>query len=519
MRTGRLVGFHLMAAPPSSCGLVGIGLRITSLARLSVGLVSLCLMGASFAASPDKPTRVPLVIDEPFDSRKAAWPVTTGVPFPQGRLAAAENVRLVDDRGDEQRLQTKVAATWDAARTSIRWLTIDFVAQPGRRYELEFGPSIRRRAFPPALTARDGETLVVETGRLSAEFARRGPAALRAVRIDLDGDGTIAESERVAGGASDGDHVFVDQKGERSSSAGDGGDRTIVVEVDGPVRSCVRVDGWYTGPDGRRIVKSRTRYHFFTELPLVKVVDEFRIVGSTRDVIFRDIALPLELKLDTASRRVSAGWNGNADDPVGMPWEPATQSISLAQETFRHYGNPECRAVFVEKTADGERRIQKSERAGSWIQAADDRATVTGSLRWFWQQFPKEWELTGDRLVLHLWSPRGGPLDFGEKGLREFFGPAGHKYLLEWAGVRAPQSPIENFFYFAGRHALARDGADGLGINKHHEAWFHFGRADDAALGRECGALADRPPLCLATGEWNVSTGVLGPLAAERFAL
>ena len=57
--------------------------------------------------------------------------------------------------------------------------------------------------------------------------------------------------------------------------------------------------------------------------------------------------------------------------------------------------------------------------------------------------------------------------------------------------------------------------ADGRGINKHHEIWYHFGRVGQAAEGREYGALADKQPIALATGKWNVGTEVFGPLAAR----
>lgn len=465
-------------------------------------------------AAPEK-TSVELIVDEGMPGRTVPWPVTTGVPFPEGRLASAQNCRLVDDRGESQLFQAKVAATWDAARSSVRWLTIDFIARPGRKYALEFGPDVKQTAGDKPLAVTDGETIVVETGPLRAEFSRRGPAALQSIAIDLNADGRIDASEMIAQGPADGEHVLVDRAGRRATSALDADDRTIAVESAGPVKCSLRVDGWYTPPGGGRIVRYRTRYHLFAGLPLVKVVDEFRIVASTRGTEWTDISLPLKLNLNAASRQVTAGWSHADAGEVTVPWQASTEAVSLAQTTYRHYGNLECVASVTEKSAKGEKALHTGERAGAWLQARDDRAAVTGSLRWFWQQFPKEWELTGDRLTLHLWSPRAPALDFGEAGLRAFFGPAGNKYLLDWQGVRGAQSPIEKFFYFAGRHALERDGADGLGLNKHHEVWYHFAPASAAAAGREYGRLADNQPLCLASGEWNCSTGVFGPLAAR----
>jgi len=470
------------------------------------------LLGLGFISEARARTRVDLVVDEVTQNRTVAWPVTTGVPFPRGGLVDARHCRLVDDTGAEQSLQTKVAATWDAARSSIRWLTIDFIARPGRKYALEFGPDVRREPNSPQLTvAYAGDTraanhAVVSTGAIQVDFAPRAPEVLHAVRIDLNDDGTIAPDERIAGGPKEGDHTFTEASGRISSSARDVKDRTITVEATGPVRACIRVDGWYTDPDGRRTVAYRTRYHLFAGLGLMKVIDEFRIIGSTRDVQFKDIALPLQLDLGGDNRSVAT-----AEGTFGVD---APHEVSLVQETYRHYGNPECVAKVLERSAGGERAMHTAERAGPWMQITGAQAAVTGSLRNFSQQFPKEWSSKKDRLTLHLWSPRVEPLDFGQKGIERFFGEAGKKYLFDWKSGDG-SSPISDFFYYAGHNALKRDGADGRGINKHHEIWYHFGRANEAAAGREYGALADKQPIALATGKWNVGTEVFGPLAAR----
>src|SRR5688572_17780076 len=114
-----------------------------------VMLVALCLPTA------DAATRVDLVVDEPFAGRTVAWPVTTGVPFPRCALRDAAHCRLVNDAGTEQPLQTRASATWDAKGQSVRWLTIDFIAQPGRSYALEFGDDVRRKSSAKPLAVRE----------------------------------------------------------------------------------------------------------------------------------------------------------------------------------------------------------------------------------------------------------------------------------------------------------------------------------------------------------------------------
>src|SRR4051794_37978343 len=98
------------------------------------------------ACGPHAPvaSRVDLLLDE-VQSRSVPWPVTTGVPFPRGRLPSADNCRLIDDTGTERLFQAKAAATWDGPAGSVRWLTIDLIAHPGRKYALEFGPDVKRK--------------------------------------------------------------------------------------------------------------------------------------------------------------------------------------------------------------------------------------------------------------------------------------------------------------------------------------------------------------------------------------
>jgi hypothetical protein len=472
----------------------------------------LILAAASNLPSVVAATRAELVIDEAISGRSVAWPVTTGVPFPRGLLTDDKHCRLLDDTGHEQLLQTKVAATWDAGRTSIRWLTIDFVAEPGRKYALEFGPDVERTKRTSSLAVQ-GDAAVgwrVDTGVLQARFDQ-SKGALHDVSL-RDGQG---DWQQVIRETDPRGHYYTDGFGStfRETQNSD-----VTVEVAGPIRTCVRVDEALRSPTTAKksgqapIVHIRTRYHFFAGLKLVKAVTEFRVVGSTKGKTFRDIGF----SLPQLSGKVGSVTGATLDRsrPVEVPWQGSTKSVSSFQKTYRHFGNPECEAGIVEVTDKGERNVHTAPQIGEWIQVRNRKFSVTGSLRWMWQQFPKEWEVTRDGLTLHLWSPRAGELDFGPDGIRKFFGEAGRKYLLEWKTGGAPNA-ISNFFYYAGHAALKRGEVDGQGINKHHEFWLHFGEADEAKIGQQYGALAANPPLALATGEWNCSTDVFGPLMSR----
>lgn len=490
--------------------------RASLFARGEILPLTLLAMLVPLVAAAADPVRIELVVDEPYADRAAAWPVTTGVPFPKGALRDPAHCRLLDDMGQEQTLQSRVAAPWDAEKTSIRWLTIDFLARPGRKYHLEFGPEVRRRAEAGGLRIDGSEagTTSLISGPLRVDFMADGPGALGTIALDLNRDGTFDARERVAGGAATGDHYYRDARGQLFTSAADAADRKIIVEEQGPVRACVRVDGFYTGPKGERIVRYRTRYHLFAGLGLMKIVNEFGIVGSTKDTRFTDIGLGLQLGVTTEGRTVAADSSGApGNQVVSFAWQPDTTWVSSYQSTYRHWGNREAHAAVVAGGPEGNTTLSESNRIGEWLQVRDGRASVTGTLRWMWQQFPAEWEVTPDQLVLHLWSPRGGELSFSKEGMEAFLGPAGHKYLVDIPSVKS--KGLDHMMNFAGFDAMQRGDADGLGTNKHHEVFLHFAPAEQAEAGAEYGRLAANQPLGLASGEWNCSTDVFGPLIAR----
>lgn len=455
---------------------------------VAVALLVLSAHGAVAA------TRVDLVLNE-VQERSVPWPVTTGVPFPRGELLAPENCRLVDDTGAERLLQSKVAATWDGPRGSVRWLTIDFIAAPGRKYAIEFGPDVQRKPIESPLHVDHKGLVRVRTGAISLEFPKQGACPAN-VRV---GETVIATGMK---------STCTDHAGR---VAGGRGEHAIAVEESGPVRACIRVDHPYSRDDGQSLVECRARYHFYAGLGLVKVVHEIRFTKSTKGTRWQAFDFNVDLALDPKAWRVAVDGSGDVGSQiVRIEPTPETKHVASFQTVYRHYGNPECRAGI----ASGEKVIREAEQAGEWMQVWDAKLAVTGSMRWFWQQFPVEWQSRPDRLTLRLWSPRRGELDFGEPGILRFFGDAGRKYLLDWGGVKTRNS-LESYFYTAGQAVMKRGDADGLGINKHHEFHLHFAPASESKAGEDYGRLVAHPPIALATGAWNASTQVMGPIAAR----
>ncbi|MCX7044107.1 MAG: hypothetical protein NTX50_01295 [Candidatus Sumerlaeota bacterium] len=94
------------------------------------------------------------------------WPVTGGIPFPQGAFGSARNIRLHDSPVDAARpkpMQTTVAARWPDG--SIKWLLLDFRHSGGpAQYSLICSPDIYRSEpeLKPAPLPELGELILTD---------------------------------------------------------------------------------------------------------------------------------------------------------------------------------------------------------------------------------------------------------------------------------------------------------------------------------------------------------------------
>lgn len=110
--------------------------------------------------STTKTGEVKLHVSVPMESGFSPWPVTSGVPFPEGHLGSSGQARLisVSTHGgkEEVPLQASVTGRWPDG--SVKWLLLDFHhSGPSADYILQYGPDISSRSFPgnPSVTLPD----------------------------------------------------------------------------------------------------------------------------------------------------------------------------------------------------------------------------------------------------------------------------------------------------------------------------------------------------------------------------
>lgn len=110
--------------------------------------------GAVPVPAATKKTFVALKISEPTAFPRQNWPVTSGIPFPKGVLASAENVRLLNAEGGEVPAQFEAFSLWNDG--SVKWLCCTFRASTQKDaptlFRLETSPDIHSQAGIPALS-------------------------------------------------------------------------------------------------------------------------------------------------------------------------------------------------------------------------------------------------------------------------------------------------------------------------------------------------------------------------------
>ncbi len=146
--------------PPS------MALMVTAAIVAVVGFVAL-IPDVPLGAEMQTSRSVSLHVEETTGIRRTRYPVNAQVPFPQGALARADQVRLLLD-DEEIPAQCAARSRWPDG--SVQWLTVDFNASIGpeetRSYRVEYGPGVSIGAGPGRGLALVEDAAAIQVGRV-----------------------------------------------------------------------------------------------------------------------------------------------------------------------------------------------------------------------------------------------------------------------------------------------------------------------------------------------------------------
>lgn len=201
-------------------------------------------------------TRVPLTVRNWHDVDAVAWPVTNGVPFPQGALGNEGNLRVIGPE-EEVPAQFKPLGTWPDG--SLKWVLVSLLADVpaggSTQYTLEFGREITNMwasaRYAPIAVEREG-------------------------RVTIDAGGvqlTIDEHGQLVGPNGPCVTTLVGEDGTQFTSALS--DAQTIIEESGPVRAVVKTVGNLRAEDGSESFRIEQRIEAWRGQPFVRIYHTF----------------------------------------------------------------------------------------------------------------------------------------------------------------------------------------------------------------------------------------------------
>jgi hypothetical protein len=430
---------------------------------------------ASFVAAIRPPAgkvreaALPLAMTNPYDFALPAWPVTQGLPFPQGALVSADQLKLLDAAGREVPLQATVLCYWPDY--SIKWVLLDFqtdlAAKETARFRLEYGTSSARgdtRAHANALRIEEGEGAVtVNTGALQVELPRGKAAVLGRVWLDGNGDGQFGEAELI----SQGGQSLLAEGGKTGSSTEQPAKVTVMRR--GPLHAVVRIDGSVAGATGS--FGDQVELHFYAGKATVGVYHTFTNANGSKaftNVNSLYVAQGLEL-----GGNVKGQFGGQA----GVPAPPAAP-LRAGGATLWQGFDDSYRITGLGADSSGKR-------AANWGDVTGSKGGLTVAVRYLWQMYPKSLTLNSDGVSV---------------GIMPQFAPGTYQISKE--------GELEDKLYY-----YLKDDVYRLkhGVSKRHEMLFAFHGPNAAPPANECAAF-DEPPVLKADKNWYCDSKAFGDI-------
>ena len=329
-----------------------------------------------------KRRRVAIALLEEAGVTRSRTPITFGFPLPRAGLYDLAHLRVASEDGQEVSAQFTATAFWPD--DSLKWVLVDFAvpleAKAAATYYVEIGSEIRRAAQTSRLHVDDGaESIVVVTGPLKVLVDKTQFNVFREVWRDLNGDGRLADGERVAASATEGVRL-IDERGTRFATSGVKPNE-VTIEEQGPQKVVVRVAGQYADAAGKTYMSYVTRLTF--REGSTRVTAAHTHVNTYLKTEFTDITsltMPLQV--------------------VGGPLDEDRQ-FGL----FQLYDNKCTLRV-------GESVIQRERYNGAaWFKNPADRIGV--AVHEFWLRWPKALRATQDEFAVDL-LPTQPNADYGK---------------------------------------------------------------------------------------------------------
>ena len=364
---------------------------------------------------------IPLTLQETAGIERFQYPVTSGVPLPQGALTSTERLQIMDTRGRFVPAQFSVANRWwnDG---SIQWLQFDFsanVSAGGKaNYFLREVAPIPEFPSPIGLIPR-GTFFEVVTGPLRFVIGGESNQLFDQVWVDENWGYDFSDHTKIL---ESGHFDLVLTSGGQVYRTSNWTQNRIEIEEANALRAVIKISGTFSSPASKeKSFDYVTRMTVYGGKTYVKL--SFQIVnrqGDPHGIQLDDLSLHVRLNLNHEKQRFSFG--GTEGDHSGT--FAMGSSASLYQESSNRY------VVSGAAEGFGSAKSAKPLNLG-WADLSDDQRGLAIAARWFWQLFPKAYEVKNDSTItLRLFPSRAKPQNIA-LGMAKT-----HTFLLYFHGKR-----------------------------------------------------------------------------------
>jgi len=437
--------------------------------------------------------KVKILVTDTAGIARQNFPVTRGIPFPQGRLSDIKGCSVTDRNEESIQAQFRVLGRWPDG--TIKWLLTDFQAtvEAGGSSTYTLDTDGQPKSFTNTKALGITETrrgITVDTGPLrftvsKKRFSLIENAVFSGKKVIGPGDGDshvrISES-RIA---SDGRRFLYGLGGGtcKASLAEDGYKATL--EEVGPLRAVIRCDGAYEADypmgnyGGYRPFQFTVRIYAYAGKPYVRVLHTITMTANPRETEVEEMMVHVPVRLGNGQRwyRLSGDTEGHDVEDIVRSGE----SLLLSQRAADHY-------TVSHRRGEHSRRIAEGERAQGYGLLEDGKVGIAVAQRYMPEEYPKAIGINGDGegIDLYLWrDPDGQRLSF-----------ARYDESVHWE---------------LGESAYS----DGLGVAKTHEYFIAFYNPENDSPRQTMKSLLEPAHAATEPG-WNESTSVLGGFARRE---
>jgi hypothetical protein len=363
-----------------------------------------------------KAQRIELKITESQGIPRQRWPITRGVPLPEGELHDLDSLWVANPEGEPVAAQLRVLSHWPDR--SLKWVLTDFQADVPAGgttvYHLCYGGAREDIEERPGLEVEESEEYItVCTGPLRFAVDRRRFGLVESVELGrLEEDGRfVAENAIVPPGNSGEAWVricesFSTEENQRRVY-GMGGDclaslvkddYQVEVEEDGPLRTVIRCAGSFEADvpmhhyAGYRPFRLIVRIYAYAGQTFLRVLPTVVVACNPRETEVEEIAVQVPAALEGPLRyRVSAIRSEEGD-------LAADQYLLLSQRRDNHF-RLEC------QTAGRKKAMAEGERSEGWMAVENDQVGVGVALRSMAEEYPKALGASGNGrgIEVYLW--------------------------------------------------------------------------------------------------------------------